>query len=160
MAAEATRIDAGLLDFGHLGSVVRFEGSNSELDGMVIIRVSHEKRFRKGTFLGLTSVREYERDLAGNGYFLQRIGVFLPAGTVIQIEAPENAVRPEEGTAGAAVYEQVGKEAYLESESPWRGDKSEIIDHFLGEGSSFVYSDNDGMLDPDSFASTDRISLA
>jgi hypothetical protein len=153
-------MDAGLLDFGHLGSVVSFDAPHIMLDGMVLIRVSHEKRFRKGTFLGLTSVREYERDLAAGGYFIQRSGVFLPAGIMIQVEVPEGAVRPDEGTAGAATYEHVGKEAHLVGDKPWRGIPSEIIDHYLAEGSSFVYSDSDGLLDPDTFAATDRIVLS
>lgn len=160
MSAVATMIDAGKLDFGHLGSVVHFDGANSSLDGMVLIRISHEKRFRVGTFLGMTTVKEYERELAGDGYFLQRTGIFLPTGAGITIEIQEGAERPEPGTAGAAIWENVGKEAYRSGEQPWRGDKSEIIDHFLGEGSSFVYSDNDGMLDPDSFDSKDLIELS
>jgi len=160
MTAAVTMIDAGMLDFGHLGSVVHFDGANSSLDGMVLIRVSHEKRFRVGTFIGLTSVEEYERDLAGNGTLLQRTGIFLPKGAGIKIELDEDAVRPKPGTAGASVWENVGKEAFRPNERPWRGDKSDIIDHYLGEGTSFIYSDKDGMLDPDTFHYKDRIDLA
>lgn len=160
MTPVATKIDTGMLTFGHLGAVLRFDGAHAALDGKVLIRISHEKRFRTGTFLGLTSVDEYERDMAGKRYFLQRTGIFIPANTELTIELPEGAVMPEEGTAGAAVFENVGTEAYLSGEQPWRGSKTEIIDHFLGEGSSFVYSDNDGMLDPDTFSPEALIEFA
>jgi hypothetical protein len=159
MTAAVTMIDSGKLDFGHLGSVVRFEGLGESLNGMVLMRISHEKRFRTGTFLGVMPADSYERALAKDEMFLQRSGIFLPAGTVIGLEVPENTERPDPGTAGAAVWENVGMEAYRSGEQPWRGAKTEIIDHFLGEGSSFVYSDNDGMLDPDSFDSTDLIEF-
>lgn len=159
MPAVVTKIEASELDFGHLGSVVRFDGMGETLNGMVLMRISHEKRFRTGTFLGMMPIDSYERALAKGDMFLQRSGVFLPAGAVIGLEIPEGSERPEQGTAGAAVWENVGTEAYRAGEQPWRGDKTEIIDHFLGEGTSFVYTNSDGMLDPDSFDSTDLIEF-
>lgn len=159
MSAAVTMIDSGKLDFGHLGSVIRFDGLGESLNGMVLMRISHEKRFRTGTFLGVIPVENYERSRAGDGVFIQRSGIFLPAGTMVGLEIPEEAERPEPGTAGAAVWENVGTEAYRSGEQPWRGANTEIIDHYLGEGSSFVYADSDGMLDPDSFDSKDLITF-
>lgn len=160
MSETTTKIEAGELNFGHLGSIVSFDGTGEILSGMVLMRISHEKRFRSGTFLGMMPQDAYERALASGEAFLQRSGVFLPSGATVTITIPDGAEQTEDGTAGAAVWENVGSEAFISGDQPVRGDKTEIIDHFLGEGTSFVYSNGDGMLDPDSFSHTDMIEYA
>lgn len=154
-------VSADSLNFAHLGTAVHFADKHlASLNGSILIRISHEKRFRTGTFLGLATNESYRRDLANGEYFVQQSGAFLPLGSTVQIESQQELARPESGTAGASVHEHVGKEAYLKGKEPWRRHPSAIIEHHIGEGTSFIYEDSDGMLDPDVFSPEDVIGLS
>lgn len=146
------------LTASHLGAAIRLpEGKDRSFDGMVIVRISHEKRFRTGVFLGLTTQSEIERSLSENTVVLQRGGLFLRPTDVIGLEFKVPHVPFEDGTAGASKFSDVGNEAYFSHSSPWRMEASSMIDHSMNEGTAYIYTDKDGMLDPDHFSFDDRI---
>lgn len=146
------------LTAGHLGAVVYApEGADISVDGMIIVRISHEKRFRTGVFIGLSTQREYEKSIATNTVVLQRSGLFLPATEKIGLEFRTPYVPYADGTAGASKFSDVGYEAYFSHSSPWRKEASTLIDHSINEGTAYIYTDADGMLDPDHFGFDDRI---
>ena len=129
---------AGALNAAHLGSSIDIPDRDYGLEGFVLMRISHEKRFRTGTFLGFTTAEEYSYPAANSFTPQQRTGVFLPVGTQVILKGASGTVYAC-GTAGATDSRGTGLEAHLPGGTPKHGTGAEIVEHEIGRGTSFTY---------------------